>query len=160
MRLLPVPLASTAGEAVDLSKLTGRTVVYCYPMTGRPDRSLPEGWDEIPGARGCTPQSCTFRDYHVRLNTLGAGIFGLSTQDTGYQREAATRLRLPFSLLSDEDLVFAEAFSLPIFEADGMVLLRRLTLVIDDGRISKVFYPVFPPNRSAEEVVEWLAQQG
>jgi peroxiredoxin len=143
---------------VDLSMLPGGTVVYCYPMTGRPDRSLPAGWDEIPGARGCTPQSCSFRDHHAELRALGARVFGLSTQDTEYQREAATRLGLPFALLSDEDLVFAEALGLPTFEADGMVLLKRLTLVIDDGRISKVFYPVFPPDRSAQQVIEWLEQ--
>jgi peroxiredoxin len=156
MRLPPISLASTAGEVVDLSALPGRTVVYCYPMTGRPDRSLPTGWDEIPGARGCTPQSCSFRDHHAELRALGASVFGLSTQDTDYQSEAATRLHLPFALLSDADLAFARALGLPTFEVDGMVLLKRLTLVIDEGWIEKVFYPVFPPDRSAEEVVEWL----
>jgi peroxiredoxin len=156
MCLPPVSLASTSGEVVDLSALPGRTVVYCYPMTGRPDRSLPTGWDEIPGARGCTPQSCSFRDHHAELGSLGARVFGLSTQDTEYQSEAATRLHLPFALLSDADLAFAGALGLPTFEVDGMVLLKRLTLVIDEGWIEKVFYPVFPPDRSAEEVVEWL----
>ena len=156
MRLPSVPLASTSGETVDLSALPGRTVVYCYPMTGSPDRSLPAGWDEIPGARGCTPQSCSFRDHHAELRSLGASVFGSSTQDTEYQREAATRLHLPFALLSDSDLAFAGALGLPTFEVDGMVLLKRLTLVIDEGWIEKVFYPVFPPDRSAEEVVEWL----
>jgi len=156
MRLPPVSLASTSGGVVDLSALPGRTVVYCYPMTGRPDRSLPTGWDEIPGARGCTPQSCSFRDHHAELRALGAGVFGLSTQDTDYQREAATRLHLPFALLSDAELAFAGALGMPTFEVEGMVLLKRLTLVIDEGWIEKVFYPVFPPDRSAEEVVEWL----
>jgi peroxiredoxin len=156
MRLPPVSLAATSGEVVDLSTLAGRTVVYCYPMTGRPDRSLPTGWDEIPGARGCTPQSCSFRDHHAELRALGASVFGLSTQDTDYQSEAATRLHLPFALLSDADLAFARALGLPTFEVDGMVLLKRLTLVIDEGWIEKVFYPVFPPDKSAEEVVEWL----
>ena len=158
MRLPSVPLASTSGEIVDLSALPGRTVVYCYPMTGRPDRSLPTGWDEIPGARGCTPQSCSFRDHHAELRALGASVFGLSTQDTDYQSEAATRLHLPFALLSDADLAFARALGLPTFEVDGMVLLKRLTLVIDEGWIEKVFYPVFPPDKSAEEVVEWLEE--
>jgi peroxiredoxin len=125
-------------------------------MTGRPDRSLPAGWDEIPGARGCTPQSCSFRDHHAELRALGASVFGLSTQDTDYQREAATRLHLPFALLSDAELAFAGALGMPTFEVEGMVLLKRLTLVIDEGWIEKVFYPVFPPDRSAEEVVEWL----
>jgi peroxiredoxin len=156
MRLPPVSLAATSGEVVDLSTLAGRTVVYCYPMTGRPDRSLPTGWDEIPGARGCTPQSCSFRDHHAELRALGASVFGLSTQDTDYQSEAATRMHLPFALLSDADLAFARALGLPTFEVDGMVLLKRLTLVIDEGWIEKVFYPVFPPDKSAEEVVEWL----
>jgi peroxiredoxin len=156
MRLPLISLASTSGAVVDLTALPGRTVVYCYPMTGKPDRSLPAGWDEIPGARGCTPQSCSFRDHHAELRALGASVFGLSTQDTDYQSEAATRLHLPFALLSDADLAFARALGLPTFEVDGMVLLKRLTLVIDEGWIEKVFYPVFPPDKSAEEVVEWL----
>jgi peroxiredoxin len=156
MPLPPVPLISTAGDAVDLAALPGRTVVYCYPMTGRPGSDLPPGWDEIPGARGCTPQSCSFRDHHADLRALGARVFGMSTQDTDYQREAAVRLHLPFELLSDTELAFAGALDLPTFEVDGMVLLKRLTLIIDDGRIEKVFYPVFPPDKSAEEVVGWL----
>jgi peroxiredoxin len=159
MRLPPVPLMSTAGETVDLSALTGRTVVYCYPMTGRLGGDLPRGWDEIPGARGCTPQSCSFRDHHAELRALGARVFGLSTQSTGYQREAAGRLHLPFQLLSDAELVFAGALGLPTFEVEGMVLLKRLTLVIDDGEIEKVFYPVFPPDKSAEEIVGWLKRR-
>jgi peroxiredoxin len=158
-RLPSVPLISTSGDTVDLSALTGTTVVYCYPMTGRPDRELPQGWDEIPGARGCTPQSCSFRDHHAELRNLGARVFGLSTQDTGYQREAATRLHLPFELLSDERLAFAEALGLPTFEADGMTLSKRLTLIIEDGRIERVFYPVFPPGKNAEEVLLWLREQ-
>ena len=154
----PIPLPSTAGEPVDLAALPGRTVVYCYPLTGRPDRELPRGWDEIPGARGCSPQSCSFRDHHENLGALGARVFGLSTQDTGYQREAVERLRLPYELLSDEDLRFAGALSLPTFEIEGMVLLKRLTMIIDDGRIEKVFYPVFPPDKNAEEVLGWLRE--
>jgi len=157
MSLPPVSLASTEGGRVDLSALPGKTVVYCYPMTGRPDRELPEGWDEIPGARGCTPQSCSFRDHHEELGELGARVFGLSTQSTEYQREAAERLRLPFALLSDEGLDFARAAGLPTFEVEGELLTKRLTMILDDGRISKVFYPVFPPNESAQRVVEWLS---
>ena len=159
MQLPPIPLMSTAGETVDLSALQGRTVVYCYPMTGRPGGDLPPGWDEIPGARGCTPQSCSFRDHHAELRALGARVFGLSTQSTRYQREAAGRLHLPFQLLSDAELAFAGALSLPTFEVEGTVLLKRLTLVIEDGRIEKVFYPVFPPDKSAAQVVEWLERQ-
>jgi peroxiredoxin len=154
----PVSLMSTSGERVDLSALPGRTVVYCYPLTGRPDRELPRGWDEIPGARGCTPQSCAFRDHHAELRDLGARVFGLSTQSTGYQREAAERLHLPYELLSDEGLDFARTLSLPTFETEGMVLLKRLTMVIDEGRIEKVFYPVFPPDKNAEEVIGWLRE--
>ncbi len=151
-------LLSTAGNSVDLSGLPGRTVVYCYPRTGRPGEDLPPGWDDIPGARGCTPQSCSFRDHHAELRELGARVFGLSTQDTDYQREAAGRLHLPFELLSDQDLRFAEALSLPTFEAEGMTLIKRLTLVVRDGRVEKVFYPVFPPDKNAGEVVEWLSR--
>jgi peroxiredoxin len=159
MRLPSVPLFSTSGGTVDLSALSDATVVYCYPMTGRPDRDLPQGWDEIPGARGCTPQSCSFRDHHAELRELGARVFGLSTQSTGYQREAVARLHLPFELLSDEGLAFAGALSLPTFEADGMILIKRLTLVLEDGRIEKVFYPVFPPGKNADEVLAWLRRQ-
>jgi peroxiredoxin len=155
-RIPPLPLISTAGEPVDLSSLPGRTVVYCYPLTGRPDMKLPAGWDEIPGARGCTPQSCAFRNHHEELRALGTRVFGLSTQSTGYQKEAAVRLRLPYELLSDEGLRFAQTLGLPTFEVEGMVLLKRLTMIIDDGRIEKVFYPVFPPDKNAEEVLEWL----
>ncbi len=156
-KLVPsVLLPSTSGDAVDLSGLAGRTVVYCYPMTGRPDRDLPEGWDGIPGARGCTPQSCRFRDYHGEIRSLGARVFDLSTQDTGYQREAAERLGLQFELLSDEELSFARALDLPTFEVDGATMIKRLTLVVEDGRIEKVFYPIFPPGENAVEVAAWL----
>ena len=157
-RLPAVPLRSTAGNVVDLVSLTGRTVVYCYPRMGRPDEDMPQGWDEIPGARGCTPQSCAFRDHHAELWSLGARVFGLSAQDTEYQREAVERLHLPFELLSDEDLAFGKALGLPVFEVEGITLLKRLTLVVNDGRIEKVFYPVFPSNENAEEVIEWLSQ--
>lgn len=154
-----LPLSSTAGEAVDLSALSGTTVVYCYPMTGRPDRELPKGWDEIPGARGCTPQSCAFRDHHAHLRALGARVFGLSTQSTDYQSEAVDRLRLPYALLSDEELNFARALELPTFEAEGATLLKRLTFVSENGKITKVFYPVFPPGENAATVVEWLERR-
>ena len=158
-RLPSLSLVSTARDMVDLSAFNGTTVVYCYPMTGRPDEDLPEDWDDIPGARGCTPQSCAFRDHHAELQALGARVFGLSTQDTDYQREAAERLRLPFRLLSDEKLEFSGALDLPTFEAEGMTLIKRLTLVIEDGGIREVFYPVFPPGRNAEEVVGWLSER-
>jgi len=153
-----VSLVSTSGERIDLSTLAGTTVVYCYPLTGRPDRDLPQGWDEIPGARGCTPQSCAFRDHYAELQDLGAKVFGLSTQDSDYQREAAERLNLPYGLLSDEELEFAKAVRLPTFEAEGMILVERVTLVLEGREIRKVFYPVFPPGRNAEEVIGWLSE--
>jgi peroxiredoxin len=159
MRLSSVPLTSTSVDTVDLASLAGTTVVYCYPLTGRPDRNLPAGWDEIPGARGCTPQSCAFRDHHSELLALGAGVFGLSTQNTAYQREAVERLHLPFELLSDEKLEFAEALGLPTFEAEGMTLVKRLTMIVEDGEIRRVFYPVFPPAKNAEDVIAWLSRR-
>ena len=158
MRLPPVPLPSTSRRVVDLSELNGRTVVYCYPRTGRPDEEPPSGWDQIPGARGCTPQSCAFRDDYREVKALGAEVFGLSAQSNIDQREAAERLRLPFELLSDEHLNFAGALRLPTFKVESMTLIKRLTLVIADGLIEKVFYPVFPPDKNAEEVVQWLSQ--
>lgn len=157
LRLPSLSLLSTGGRQIDLSQLAGRTVVYCYPRTGHPDREVPAGWDQIPGARGCTPQSCAFRDHYRELRDLGAGaVFGLSTQDSAYQREAAERLHLPFEILSDERLEFAHALRLPTFVVEGMTLIKRLTLVIRDGVIEKVFYPVFPPDANAGEVASWL----
>jgi peroxiredoxin len=159
-RVPSVALRGTDGEIVDLAALAGRTIVYAYPRTGRPGIDNPDGWDMIPGARGCTPQSCSFRDHFAELKALGADrLFGLSTQDPDYQREAAERLHLPFAILSDEHLTLTRAMSLPIFEASGMTLLKRFTLVIDDGTVTHVFYPVFPPDRSAADVVEWLSQR-
>ena len=156
MRLPLLALPATDGGIVDLSTLTGRSVVYVYPRTGRPDRPLPTGWDEIPGARGCTPQSCAYRDLAAEFAAVGARVFGLSAQDTAYQREAVARLHLPFPLLSDERLELATALALPTFEVDGMTLIKRLTLVIDEGVIETVFYPVFPPDADAAKVAAWL----
>lgn len=152
-----VSLPSTDGRSIDLSKLQGRTIVYAYPRTGVPDVANPEGWDAIPGARGCTPQSCAFRDHYQDLKALGVSeVFGLSTQDTDYQREAAERLHLPFSILSDQGLALKEAMNLPTFSVEGMTLFKRFTLVIKNGAIEHVFYPIFPPDRNAKDVVEWL----
>ena len=156
--MLPdLALPATDGGTVNLSALKGRTVLYIYPRTGVPGVDLPPGWNEIPGARGCTPQSCGFRDHFAELKRLGvAQLFGLSTQDTAYQQEAATRLHLPFAILSDRKLSLTTALWLPTFVASGMTLLKRMALVIDDGKITKVFYPVFPPDKNAEDVVAWL----
>ena len=157
LELPPLGLRSTDGTMVDLSTLPGLSVVYVYPMTGQPGTPLPNGWDDIPGARGCTPQSCAFRDHNAELRTLGATyLFGLSTQSTDYQAEAAARMHLPFALLSDADLAFAKALKLPTFQVDSMELLKRLTLIIQNGKIIKYFYPVFPPDRSAADVITWL----
>jgi peroxiredoxin len=158
MQIPPISLPSTAGGAVELSRLPGMTVIYVYPRTGSPQLGVPPGWDEVPGARGCTPQSCAFRDHHQELQSLGASVFGLSTQTTDYQREAAERLHLPFPLLSDVEFRLAHALHLPTFDFDGVTLLKRLTMVVANGEIIKVFYPVFPPNKNAEEVIAWLAR--
>jgi peroxiredoxin len=156
-KLPDITLPATDGAQVDLARLAGRTVVYIYPRTGRPGQALPTGWNEIPGARGCTPQSCSFRDHFAELKRLGvARLFGLSTQDLDYQREAVERLHLPFAILSDADLKLTRALGLPTFQVDGMTLIRRMAWVIDDGVITHVFYPVFPPDKSAEAVVAWL----
>ncbi|MBV9346402.1 MAG: peroxiredoxin [Pseudolabrys sp.] len=153
-------LPATRGAPVNLSKLKGRTIVYVYPRTGVPGQHNPEGWDMIPGARGCTPQSCAFRDYFTDMKQLGvAQLFGLSTQDTAYQREMAERLHLPFPVLSDENLALTTAMKLPTFVAGGMTLLKRMAWVIDDGVLTKVFYPVFPPDRNAADVLAWLKAQ-
>ena len=156
-KLPDLALPATDGKPVNLSKLKGRSVVYIYPRTGVPGVDPPDGWDQIPGARGCTPQSCAFRDHFGELKRLGvAQLYGLSTQDTAYQQEAATRLQLPFALLSDDKLSFTKALKLPTFTAAGMTLLKRMALVIDDGVITKAFYPVFPPDKNAAEVIAWL----
>ena len=152
-----ITLTATDGSRVNLAALSGRTVIYAYPRTGRPGQALPTGWDDIPGARGCTPQSCSFRDHFAELKQLGAAVFGLSTQDSDYQREARDRLQLPFELLSDENLALSKALDLPLFEADGMTLMKRLTLIVRGGHIEHVLYPVFPPDRSAADVIDWLS---
>jgi peroxiredoxin len=151
-----VALPSTAGDLVRLDLLPGLTILFCYPRTGRPGEELPPGWDAIPGARGCTPETCGFRDRHEQFAHLGARLLALSTQDTPYQREMAKRLELPFPVLSDERLELVSALRLPTFETSGWTLLRRATLVLRDGRIEHVFYPVFPPDTHAAEVLAWL----
>src|SRR5215472_12352592 len=161
LRLPSLRLAATDGSQIDLSALKGRTVVYIYPRTGRPGVEPPDGWDAIPGARGCTPQSCSFRDHFAALRALGvAHLFGLSTQETDYLREAAERLHLPFPILSDAGLVLTSGLNLPTFSIGDMTLLKRMVLIIEDGMIVKLFYPVFPPDKSADEVVAWLQRHG
>jgi peroxiredoxin len=156
MTLPSIVLKSTDDTLVDLARLEGYWVIYIYPMTGKPGVPLPDGWDKIPGARGCTPQSCSFRDHHAELKRLNAGVYGLSAQDSEYQREARDRLHLPLQLLCDSDLRLKEALELPAFSVNDMPLFKRLTLIVKDNRIVKVFYPVFPPDRNADDVLMWL----
>jgi len=156
MPLPNVALLATDGSMVNLSQLAGRLVIYCYPMTGQPNVPLPEGWDQIPGARGCTPQSCAFRDHYQELQALNANVFGLSVQSTEYQREMATRLHLPFQVLSDEHYQFQKALNLPTFVAAGMTLLKRVTLISHQGRIEAVHYPIFPSDSDPAWVLDYL----
>jgi peroxiredoxin len=157
MEMPQISLTSTAGKEVTLSDPnTARTVVYCYPMTGVPGKPLPEGWDMIPGARGCTPQTCGFRDQRGEFERMKVQVFGLSTQTTDYQREMTNRLGVLFEILSDAEFKLTNTLRLPTFEVDGMRLLKRLTFIVRQGRIEHVFYPVFPPDQSAAEVVRWL----
>jgi peroxiredoxin len=158
----PIPhivLPSTAGSDVALDQLaTGRTVLYIYPMTGQPGVDLPDGWNEIPGARGCTPEACGFRDHYAELRAAGAaGVYGLSSQSTAYQAELAERLGLPFEVLSDTGHELAQALELPTFTAGGQRLYKRLTLILAGGRIEHAFYPIFPPDEHAAQVLYWLS---
>ena len=159
-RLPAIALPATDGSEVALDLLgAGRTIVYAYPLTGRPGIDQPDDWDTIPGARGCTAEACAFRDHHAELLAAGASaVYGLSTQDTDHQREAVDRLHLPFPMLSDEAFALTHALGLPTFDAGGRTLLRRLTMVVRDGVVEKVFYPVFPPDRHAAEVLGWLVR--
>ncbi len=153
-----VSLQATNGKSVQLVDLKGRSVIYIYPMTAQPDTPLPDDWDFIPGARGCTPQSCAFRDHYDDLKQLGVDhLYGMSTQATKIQQEAKQRLHLPFELLTDSGLNFAKAMNLPTFKVDNMTLLRRLTLIMGDGVIEAAFYPVFPPDQSVQDVMKWLS---
>ena len=157
MPFAAVSLPSTDGKLVDVAAMQGLTVIYAYPMTGRPGKALPDGWDMIPGARGCTPQSCAFRDHFAELGALGVDhLFGLSTQTREDQVEAVNRLHLPFPLLSDADYHLAQAMGLPQFEVGNKRLLKRMTLIVRQGRIIKVFYPVFPPDENAQNVIHWV----
>ena len=156
MALPNVALLATDGSMVNLSQLPRRTVIYCYPMTGQPNVPLPEGWDQIPGARGCTPQSCAYRDHYQELQALNANVYGLSVQSTDYQREMATRLHLPFQVLSDEQYQLQKALNLPTFVAAGMTLLKRVTLISNDGHIEAVHYPIFPSDSDPAWVLNYL----
>lgn len=160
LRVPSVLLPATDGTIVDLASLSGRVVVFAYPRTGVPDQPNPPGWDQIPGARGCTTQCNAFRDAFAEIRGLGvAHLFGLSTQSTADQREMAERQRLPFPILSDEAFALTRALRLPTFTTQGMTLLKRLTMVISSGVIEHVFYPVFPPDQNAAAVAAWFRSQ-
>ena len=156
MRVPSLVLAATTGEGINLGDIKGRLVIYCYPMTGQPNVALPDGWDQIPGARGCTPQSCAFRDHHQELQSLGAEVVGLSVQSTAYQQEMADRLHLPFPVVSDVDYQFQRALKLPTFVAAGMTLLKRITFIANDGVIEAVHYPIFPSDSDPAWVISHL----
>lgn len=157
MKLPDIDLLATDGSVVNLSAQKRKTVVYCYPMTGKPGIPLPEGWDEIPGARGCTPQSCSFRDHHSELSALGADVFGLSAQNTEYQREMVERLHLPFLVLSDANFKFCEMMRLPTFEVSGMRLLKRVTMIAENNSVVGVHSPIFPSESDAKWVIDQLS---
>lgn len=155
-RIPSITLKSTTGKLVDLSKLEGWQVIYCYPLTGRPDVNLPENWDMIPGARGCTPQVCAFRDHHQELRGMGVGLVGVSVQSTAYQQEMVQRLHVPFDILSDRHYKFTDALRLPTMTTNGHRFLRRITLITHFGTIRHVNYPVFPPHEEPDRVIEWF----
>jgi len=156
MGLPQLKLTSTSGDSVNLASIQNKLVIYVYPLTGRPEVALPEGWDDIPGARGCTPQACDFSNHYLELLHLNASVFGLSAQTTDYQLELKQRLHLPFELLSDSTFQLRNVLTLPVFKVGELLLYKRLTLIVDNGIIKKVFYPVFPPNENASQVVDWL----
>lgn len=156
MKLPNLSLNATTGVAINLSQIKDKLVIYCYPMTGQPNVPLPEGWDEIPGARGCTPQSCSYRNHYQELKLLGAEVVGLSVQSTGYQKEMADRLHLPFPIISDEDFAFQKALNIPTFSVAGITLLKRVTLIANDGVIEAVHFPIFPSDSDPAWVMEYL----
>ena len=158
MKIPNVSLKSTNGSIVNLSKLKGKTIIFCYPMTGVPGVALPEGWDEIPGARGCTPQVCSYRDKFSVLETLSTNVFGISTQNSEYQKELHNRLELPYEILSDSELKFQVSVNLPVFNIENKVLLKRITLLVEEGIISKVHYPVFPSNKDVDWAIKELSR--
>ncbi len=156
LRLPNISLKATDGSTVSFGNISNRLVIYCYPMTGQPNVALPDGWDQIPGARGCTPQSCSFRDHYQELQALGAEVVGLSVQTTEYQKEMVDRLHLPFPVVSDSDYQFQKALNMPTFMAAGMTLLKRVTLIANHGVIEAVHYPIFPSDSDPGWVIDYL----
>jgi peroxiredoxin len=156
MRLPHISLKTTYGKTIDFGDIKGKFVIYCYPMTGQPNVALPDGWDQIPGARGCTPQSCSFRDHYQEFQALGTEVVGLSVQSTEYQKEMADRLHLPFPVASDANYEFQKALNMPTFVAAGMTLLKRVTLITNNGVIEAVHYPIFPSDSDPAWVIDYL----
>ena len=156
MKLPNLSLKATNGKAINFVDIKGKLVIYCYPLTGQPNVALPDGWDQIPGARGCTPQSCSFRDHYQELQALGADVIGLSVQSTEYQKEMADRLHLPFQVVSDVNYQFQKALNMPTFVADGITLLKRVTLMVNNGVIDAVHYPIFPSDSDPAWVIDYL----
>jgi peroxiredoxin len=156
MKLPNVSLNATNGKTINLGEIKGKLVIYCYPMTGQPNVDLPDGWDQIPGARGCTPQSCSFRDHYQELQALGAEVVGLSVQTTEYQKEMVDRLHLPFLVVSDAHYKFQKALNMPTFITAGMILLKRVTLIVNNGVIEAVHYPIFPSDSDPAWIINYL----
>jgi len=158
MRIPALSLVATSGDVLELQELlSGVAVLFFYPMTADRDGAVPHGWDEIPGARGCTPQICSYRDSFTRFKELGVQVYGVSTQDTEYQREMKERTNVPFECVSDEALQLTRAFMLPTLIVNGSEINKRLTLIIKDGIIIQCFYPVFPPEMNADNVYRFLS---
>ena len=154
---IKLPPTSTPDKPVDVSRLEGLSILFCYPRTGAPDETVPPEWDAIPGARGCTPQACSFRDNLPALKQYGVkNLYGISTQDTSYQKEVHDRIHLPYDLLSDEKLEFLQVLNLPYFEYKGKKVSKRLSIAVEKGKIIKFWYPVFPPDSNVNEVLQWL----
>jgi peroxiredoxin len=155
--MLPQLTLDSSQGPVSMRELSReRLVLYVYPRAGRPGRPSSPGWDDIPGARGCTPQSCAFRDHAAHLAELGASVAGLSAQTLDDQVEFAKRNHIPYPVIADPDLRLGLALRLPTFDVEGVTLYKRITLVVEGCAVAKVFYPVFPPDRNAAEVVAWL----
>jgi len=159
MQLPNVSLTTTGNSTINMSTIKGLSVFYFYPRMGRPDVELPTGWSDIAGASGCTPQSCSFKDYNEAFKKLEVSVYGVSTQSSAYQKEAVDRLALPFEILSDENLELSEALNIPTFEVEGVILTKRVTLICQDSKIIKVFYPVFPPKENAQEVISHIEKK-
>jgi peroxiredoxin len=153
-----ISLCSVNDQKINVSRIPGWSVIFCYPMTGGPGISIPEGWVQIPGAAGCTSQTCSFRDNYTELKRHNVSVYGISTQVSETQKEAVIRLNLPYPLLSDSDHSLSSALKLPLLEVDCLKLIKRLTLILEDGVIKKCFYPVFPPDKNVVNVLAWLAE--